>query len=858
MPTTSESKLLYGSLEAAVIGHAASRAHAPALLAPDRAPCTYRQLAAHLNRLGAALTELLPAGNRVIAVAAENGPALITGIVAAMSHGICAPFDSSRPPAEVDAFLADVMPSLVLADEAAILRHRESFKRYGAGVVRMIAVPGAPAGVFDITTDGSYRETAPLAAYAEDVALLVRTSGTTSSSRIVAHTMPRLMHIGTSIVEALNLQPADRCFHTMPLHHAYGITSVIGPSLIAGASVVCPSSIGAAALVEGLRAHQPTWYTAAPPAHRDVLAYLRREGQPLHGSLRFVRTLGAPIDTRLLSDLEAALGAPVLDGYGSTEAPSSAFNLPSSNRPGSVGRPVGCEIAILDGEVAVRGANIAPTYANGAREPIADPGSGWYRTGDAGYLDADGYLYITGRLNELINVGGEKVAPESVEEALRAHPAVVDAVAFPLPHPTLGEHVAAAVVTRANATVTQRQLIEYSALRLPRPAIPNVVHLAAAIERDGSGKVRRRELTAAFARDSRPARFDPKRADEDALLQALSRIWEGVLEYSPVALDENFFAAGGDSLRAIHVMTRIEATFGITMSADTLLFAPTVRELAQQLLAQANSSQRNRIVALRSTGSRPPLFFYDSDVNGGGLYARFLAAALDVNQPVYLVRPNGALGDPIPDSIAAMAAADAVMIATAVPSQTYRLAGFCAGGVVAFEVARRLENAGATVDVVALVASSMPNASLEPLWAWASRTSGLLSERGSVLLYRIMRSIANAVRARSAPAEIFTAMYELWHPLPAPSSADRTYSGLLLRHFPKRTARSVDLIWGDDDKPRLFGDPSMGWRRVARVRRHSVSGDHATLLTDHVGELGAALRRIFDAADHSRSAASSP
>ena len=222
---------------------------------------------------------------------------------------------------------------------------------------------------------------------------------------------------------------------------------------------------------------------------------------------------------------------------------------------------------------------------------------------------------------------------------------------------------------------------------------------------------------------------------------------------------------------------------------------------------------------------------------------------MDSEQPVYLVRPNGALGDSIPESIDAMAAADAVMIATAVPSQTYRLAGFCAGGVVAFEVARRLENAGSTVDVVALVASAAPNALLEPLWALTSRACRLLSQRGTTLVYRTVRSIANAVRTRSSPAEILIAIDELWHP-PAPTTpADRIYSDRLLRYFPKRTARSIDLIWADDDKPRMSGDPSMGWRHVARVRRHSVSGDHATVLTEHVGGLGAAMRRIFEAAD---------
>lgn len=847
MTATNDAGRSHGSLEACVRVHALQRPDAPALLATGRPACTFRELAAHLERLRPALTEVLPAGNAVIAVAAAHGPDSFTAIVAAMSGGICAPFDPNRPPAEIAAFLTDIMPALVLVDEDALARHRDIFTQYGVGIVRMVATPNAPAGVFDVRVEEPGRRRTGAPAYADDVALLLRTSGTTATSKIVPHTTPRIMHVCTSLVDALNLQPADRYFNTTPHHHAPAITSGIGPSLVAGASVVCAANIGAAALVDGLRAHQPTWYSAGPTVQRDVLAYLRREAQPLGCTLRFIRTGGAPSDTRLLAELEAELGAPVLQGYGSTEAPIIALNRPRSNRLGSVGRPLGCEIAIFDGEVAVRGPNVAPSYASGA--PIADPASGWYRTGDAGYLDADGYLYITGRLNELINVGGEKVAPGHVEEALNAHPAVAEAVVFPLPHPTLGQHVAAIVVPHTAATVTERQLMEHAARLLRRVAVPNVVHLVSVIPRDATGKVHRHELAAAFGRNSRTAESHSNDAPADAVIQPLVRIWQDVLEYAPVAIDENFFAAGGDSLRAIQVMTRIEADLGVTLPADMLLFAPTIRELAAVVRTQENSTERNRMVAMRATGSRPPLFFFHTTVSGASTFARFLPAALDPEQPIYLVRPHVAQDGSIPESIEAMAAADAAMIASAVPSQTYRLGGFCAGGVVAFEVARRLEAAGSRVDVVALIESSAPNALLEPLWTWTGRLCGFLSQRGRVRVFRALRSIANAVRARSYPAEVFTAFYYLWHSKPPMAADVRLYSDRLVRYFPKRTALSIDLIWGSEESIQLSGDASMGWGHVARVRRHSVTGDHSTVLTDHLGELGLALRRIFDAAD---------
>ncbi|HEV8020435.1 MAG TPA: AMP-binding protein [Candidatus Lustribacter sp.] len=822
------------------------------MLATGRATCTYAQLAAHLDRVRAALHEWLPLDNRVIAVAAPNGPELLTAIVAAMSAGICAPFDPSRPAAEVDAFLADIQPSLVLADDATIERYVDIFNRRGAGTVRMIASPAAPAGVFDVIATKLRRGAHDRVATEEPgTVLLLRTSGTTASSKIVPHTEARLMHVYSADVEAVDMRPTDRCLTAMPLYHVHAISWVTGASFLAGGSVVFPTTIGAAALVDGLRIYQPTWYTASPATHRAVLAHLGRETRLLEHSLRFVRTTSAPIDLQLLTDLEAALGVPVLEGYGSTEAPSASLNPPPplTRKLGSVGLPTGCEVAIIDGEVAIRGANVAPAYAGGERRPIIDPLTGWYRTGDAGHLDADGYLYITGRLDELINVGGDKVIPEKVEEALRAHPAVADAVAFPLPHPTLGQHVAVAVVPRADVAVTERQLIEYATLLLPRPAVPNVVHLVTTLARDGSGKARRHELTATFARDSRLTQLDPKSGQDDSRIEALVRIWEDVLEYAPVAIDENFFAAGGDSLRAVRVVARIEADLGVTMPVDIFLFAPTIRELAQAMRTHSNTTHRSRIVPLRSTGSRPPLFFYHTDLESGGLYARFLLTALDSEQPIYLVGPYGAPGDVVPESIEAMAAVDAMMITTDVPSQSYRLAGYCRGGVVAFEVARLLENAGATVDIVALIASSVPNALLEPLGALTSRASRFLSPRGTQRFHKVLRSIANAVRTRSYPAEIVNAVHDLWHPPPTPTATIQIYLDRLLFYFPKRTMRSVDLIWPDDDRPMLSGDPSMGWRHVAHVRRHSVGGNHTTVLTDHVGELGMVLRRIFDFAD---------
>ncbi len=257
--------------------------------------------------------------------------------------------------------------------------------------------------------------------------------------------------------------------------------------------------------------------------------------------------------------------------------------------------------------------------------------------------------------------------------------------------------------------------------------MPNVVHVVETIARDANGKVRRRSLSAAFAHELDVARRAPRGGDggakNDPLRHVLWQMWEELIEHEPLHIDENFFAAGGDSLRAARFLARIETWLGVALT------------LADAVLHEARHREPSRLIALRASGSRSPLFFFDGDVNGGGLYSRFLAAALDPDQPVYVVRPRGVRGDEIPPCIETIADADAALIASALPAASYRFAGHCNGGVVALEVARRLEAAGATVDVIVLIGASAPNARLEPLWRLIAATSPFVSRDDIGRLY---------------------------------------------------------------------------------------------------------------------------
>jgi len=258
--------------------------------------------------------------------------------------------------------------------------------------------------------------------------------------------------------------------------------------------VVCPGNFSAARFYEAMEAFRPTWYTAAPTIHRDILEHAAHHPGIVAGSaLRFIRSASAAMPAQLIADMERTFRVPFVEAYGMTEAaPQIASNRPSSTRKaGSVGRAAGPDVAIVDGEVVIRGANVMSGYAD---DPEADRLAfvdGWFRTGDLGHLDEEGFLFITGRLKEIINRGGEKISPREVDEALLDHPAVAQVVTFAVPHKKLGEDVAAAVVLKPDAKAEPRELQDFLAKKLADFKVPKQIVILAELPKGATGKVQR-------------------------------------------------------------------------------------------------------------------------------------------------------------------------------------------------------------------------------------------------------------------------------------------------------------------------------------------------------------------------------
>jgi acyl-CoA synthetase (AMP-forming)/AMP-acid ligase II len=343
----------------------------------------------------------------------------------------------------------------------------------------------------------------------EDVALFLHTSGTTSRPKGVPLNHRNLMTSIRNIVATYGLTPDDTSLIVMPLFHVHGLLGATLSTLHAGGTVVIPSRFSAGTFWEHIAAHGVTWYSAVPTIHQILLGRADVDRAPRRG-LRFIRSCSSALAPAVFAQLEERFGAPLLEAYGMTEAAhqmASNARPPGVRKPGTVGQGTGVEIVILDeeghvlpsgqhGEVSIRGRNVMSGYRNNPEANAQAFTNGYFRTGDQGFLDADGYLTLTGRIKELINRGGEKISPLEVDAVLLEHPAVAEAVSFAVPDAKYGEEVHGAVVLKGTATV--EELLGFCRGRLADFKVPKRLYLASALPRTATGKIQRRHVSAHF------------------------------------------------------------------------------------------------------------------------------------------------------------------------------------------------------------------------------------------------------------------------------------------------------------------------------------------------------------------------
>ncbi|EGK71814.1 Putative peroxisomal-coenzyme A synthetase [Methyloversatilis universalis FAM5] len=478
-----------------------------ALSAPARTDLSFGNLRALMSRTVARLNELGIGRNDRVAIVLPNGPDMASSFISIASGATAAPLNPGYRAEEFEFYLSDLNAKALVVERGSVSPAIEVAQKLGVRVIDLVA--NEAAGDFSLEPRDA-ATVAPAAnggsAQADDVALVLHTSGTTSRPKIVPLTQRNVSASAQNIRATLAFTEKDRGLNIMPLFHIHGLIAGIMAPLSAGASVFCTPGFDALKFFSLMDEAHPTWYTAVPTMHQAILSRASRNKEIIERNpLRFMRSSSSSIPPQVIRELEETFGAPLIEAYGMTEASHQMASNPlppRARKPGSVGLAAGPEVEIMDddgnilpageiGEIVIRGANVTPGYENNEKANKEAFTHGWFRTGDQGSKDAEGYLSLTGRLKEIINRGGEKISPREVDEVLMDHPAVAQVVTFGIPHPKLGEEVGAVVVLREGQQATDKEISAFAATRLADFKVPRKILFMDEIPKGATGKLQR-------------------------------------------------------------------------------------------------------------------------------------------------------------------------------------------------------------------------------------------------------------------------------------------------------------------------------------------------------------------------------
>ncbi|WP_312523083.1 AMP-binding protein [Anaerospora sp.] len=832
--------------------------NAIAILAPEKEPITYDRLFQHLVKTTSSLRQFGINNTDRVALVMNNGPEMATAFLAIGSVAVCVPMNSKSSLSEFKTFLSAVKAKAIVIAYGLSTEATTAAMELGIEIIT-VKCKGDEAGIFDIINASSDCQTVVAYSKPEDIALILFTSGTTGKPKIVPLTHSNIYSCTKNIVSSLRLSSKDCCLNVMPLFHSGGLVMSLLSSLFAGGSIICTNGLVASHFFRWLSELSPTWYSAVPTTHQVILQQWEHMGQPaVAHSLRFIRCGSAALPPLLAQKIENALQVPIIEGYGSSEAVSQiAVNpLPPGQRKlGSAGKPAGCKVEIMDelgnllpagvsGEIVIQGESVFSGYENDSTANVQSFYNGWFRTGDQGYIDNDGYLYIKGRFKEIINCGGAKISPREIEEVLLSHPAVKEVVAFAIPHLSLGEVAAVAIVTKGEKRISEDAVQRYVSQHVIYYKVPHKVVFVDSIPKEATGKVNRigmaEKLGVAVGVTVNIANTRMVRTSaSDELEHKIIDIWREILKKSHIGINDSFFNIGGDSLTATFLSVQIEAIFGKYVPVSLLYEHDTIEKLVGFLSYEEEVSPYLHLVPLQTAGSKPPLFTIDT-IGSHIIHYRKIAGYLCKEQPVYALRLHDEYNETVLETVEGIALNYVKEIRRVQPKGPYYLTGYSLGGTIAFEVAQQLYHQGQKVALLAILDTRnhkvyslkrKPKSRKNP-WQWTVfymqrlRAMPNLHTRIDYVFSRLCREIAK--EKQGSKAKELTKEERRWQ---------RIVQYRNSCYVPLRYPGQLTLFraLGDPFTPKET-DLELGWNGLADggIVVYETPGGHISMLTDDV------------------------
>jgi len=709
---------------------AATAGQREALLEPGREALRFADLPSRLRAIRDSLASHgIGRGDRVASVLPRGADTAVCFLGVA-SCAIHVPLNPAYSEAEFTRYLAKLRPAALIVgphDSAA----RRSAVALGIPIVDLIADDRMPPGAFELRHRRARAPVEPTWNASDDVALVLLTSGTTSQQKFVPIRQRHLLAYANASSGFYRLGPRDRGLHVMPMFHGHGLKSSLLVPLASGSGVICTREFDVASLFLQMAEMEATWYSAAAAIHQAILQRAEvNRGAVRAVRLRFIRSGSARLDPKVMAGLEDVFGAPMLERYGMSETCTLTSHAlpPHERRAGTVGTAMFNEVAVIDasgdpaapgalGEIVARGPGVIDGYLEDPEATAAAFVDGWFRTGDLGRLDDDGYLTLCGRIKDVINRGGEKIGTGEVEGVLLGHPAVAQACVFPIPHPTLGEEVAAAVVLAPSLRVNERELRAHAARMLTGFKVPRRIAIRSALPVNATSKVGQAEIELIRGEmlDDAAHAADVTQMPWTALEREIAALWAEALDIAvdDIGRDDDFFLLGGDSLQVYELFVRLRSRYGVAVGlADLFDDASTVAGMARMVERSSDRSMparaSRRLVPIKDDGDLPPLFAIPGS-GGNPVGYVHLGRLLDRRQPLIGIESRGLDGASPPlTRVEDIAADNLAAIRALQPTGPYYLAGACYGARVAYEMARQLEQAGERIGLLLMLDPSSP------------------------------------------------------------------------------------------------------------------------------------------------------